>query len=180
MLILAPEVEVVAGSGGRPWKNIVVALQPHPTSVDREPRRRGPKSSSSTPKPWASANNEGALSEILVFNNKIAQVHLPVSQNHAPIGSRRPRSPEILTKHQSSPRTKPADQAKYLQRCTDDLYAWQAKARAQQKPFVLHDGPPYANGSLHAGHAVNKILKDLICRTELQQGTTTAHTHIEA
>ena len=75
-----PEVEVLVGSGGRPWKNIVVALQPHPTSVHREPRRRGPKSSSSTPQPWASANNEGALSEILVFNNQIAQVHLPVSQ----------------------------------------------------------------------------------------------------
>ncbi|OBT86291.1 isoleucyl-tRNA synthetase [Pseudogymnoascus sp. 03VT05] len=75
-----------------------------------------------------------------------------------------------LPKSTFPPRTKPADQAKYLQRCTDDLYAWQAKVRAQQKPFVLHDGPPYANGSLHAGHSVNKILKDLICRTELQQG----------
>ncbi|KFY41452.1 hypothetical protein V494_02999 [Pseudogymnoascus sp. VKM F-4513 (FW-928)] len=75
-----------------------------------------------------------------------------------------------LPKSTFPPRTTPADQAKYLQRCTDDLYAWQAKVRAQQKPFVLHDGPPYANGSLHVGHAVNKVLKDLICRTELQQG----------
>ena len=32
------------------------------------------------------------------------------------------------------------------------------------KKFILHDGPPYANGDLHLGHALNKILKDIICR----------------
>jgi isoleucyl-tRNA synthetase len=37
-------------------------------------------------------------------------------------------------------------------------------------PFILHDGPPYANGSLHIGHALNKILKDIICRVKVQQG----------
>jgi isoleucyl-tRNA synthetase len=31
-------------------------------------------------------------------------------------------------------------------------------------PFILHDGPPYANGALHIGHALNKILKDIINR----------------
>ncbi|MGL4620164.1 MAG: class I tRNA ligase family protein, partial [Chroococcidiopsis sp.] len=36
--------------------------------------------------------------------------------------------------------------------------------------FTLHDGPPYANGSLHIGHALNKILKDIINRYQLQQG----------
>ncbi|MBD2084385.1 isoleucine--tRNA ligase [Coleofasciculus sp. FACHB-542] len=36
--------------------------------------------------------------------------------------------------------------------------------------FVLHDGPPYANGSLHIGHALNKILKDIINRYQLLQG----------
>lgn len=35
---------------------------------------------------------------------------------------------------------------------------------------MLHDGPPYANGNLHIGHALNKILKDIICRVKLQQG----------
>ena len=34
-------------------------------------------------------------------------------------------------------------------------------------PFVLHDGPPYANGELHIGHALNKILKDVINRLDL-------------
>lgn len=67
-------------------------------------------------------------------------------------------------------RVSPADQAKYLQRCTDDLYAWQRRARPADKEFVLHDGPPYANGELHIGHALNKILKDIICRVQLRQG----------
>ncbi|KAL4539563.1 hypothetical protein Ndes2437B_g02070 [Nannochloris sp. 'desiccata'] len=38
------------------------------------------------------------------------------------------------------------------------------------EPFTLHDGPPYANGDLHIGHALNKILKDFINRYELLQG----------
>jgi isoleucyl-tRNA synthetase len=37
-------------------------------------------------------------------------------------------------------------------------------------PFVLHDGPPYANGSLHIGHALNKILKDVINKYQILQG----------
>jgi isoleucyl-tRNA synthetase len=32
-------------------------------------------------------------------------------------------------------------------------------------PFTLHDGPPYANGHLHIGHALNKILKDMVVRS---------------
>ncbi|KAI9832621.1 MAG: isoleucine-tRNA ligase [Phylliscum demangeonii] len=42
--------------------------------------------------------------------------------------------------------------------------------RPASKSFVLHDGPPYANGSVHIGHALNKILKDVICRVQLGQG----------
>src|SRR5215813_3950436 len=41
----------------------------------------------------------------------------------------------------------------------------------QGKPlFVLHDGPPYANGHLHLGHAVNKTLKDIIVRSKTMAG----------
>jgi isoleucyl-tRNA synthetase len=36
--------------------------------------------------------------------------------------------------------------------------------------FILHDGPPYANGSLHMGHALNKILKDIINRYQILRG----------
>ena len=35
-----------------------------------------------------------------------------------------------------------------------------------RKVFVLHDGPPYANGNLHIGHALNKILKDFVARSQ--------------
>ncbi|MGP1946441.1 MAG: class I tRNA ligase family protein, partial [Arsenophonus sp. ER-LPS3-MAG3] len=35
-----------------------------------------------------------------------------------------------------------------------------------KKVFILHDGPPYANGSLHIGHSVNKILKDIIIKSK--------------
>lgn len=59
----------------------------------------------------------------------------------------------------------------YLSKC-DDLYAWQQRERASSthERFVLHDGPPYANGDLHVGHALNKIVKDIICRANLVTG----------
>jgi len=43
-----------------------------------------------------------------------------------------------------------------------DIYNRLREARADAELFVLHDGPPYANGQLHIGHALNKILKDVI------------------
>ena len=49
-------------------------------------------------------------------------------------------------------------------------YDWQNSCRLFDQPFVLHDGPPYANGELHVGHALNKIIKDFICRWEVSQG----------
>ena len=39
-----------------------------------------------------------------------------------------------------------------------------------KKTFILHDGPPYANGHIHLGHALNKILKDIICRSFFKLG----------
>ncbi len=63
-------------------------------------------------------------------------------------------------------RAQAKDRPKYIKRCTDDLYAWQ-RARHLPRNFTLHDGPPYANGELHIGHALNKILKDIICRSRL-------------
>lgn len=51
-----------------------------------------------------------------------------------------------------------------------DLYG-QLRALGEQRPkFVLHDGPPYANGNIHIGHAVNKILKDIIIRSKTLAG----------
>ena len=44
------------------------------------------------------------------------------------------------------------------------LYEKILKKNEGKEPFVLHDGPPYANGEIHIGHALNKILKDTIVR----------------
>jgi isoleucyl-tRNA synthetase len=50
------------------------------------------------------------------------------------------------------------------------VYAWQRESRADAPLFVLHDGPPYANGELHMGHLLNKVLKDIVNRHELLRG----------
>ncbi len=47
-----------------------------------------------------------------------------------------------------------------------DLYKQLREARAGREKFILHDGPPYANGDMHIGHALNHILKDTVCRTQ--------------
>jgi len=52
-----------------------------------------------------------------------------------------------------------------------DLYALIQRETAERpESFILHDGPPYANGDIHIGHAVNKILKDFIVRGALMAG----------
>ena len=52
----------------------------------------------------------------------------------------------------------------------DDLYGEIRKARAGRDKFILHDGPPYANGQIHIGHAVNKILKDMVVKSKTLSG----------
>ena len=52
----------------------------------------------------------------------------------------------------------------------EDLYGRIRAARAGREQFILHDGPPYANGSIHIGHAVNKILKDIIVKSKTLSG----------
>ncbi|MEM8696611.1 MAG: class I tRNA ligase family protein, partial [Pseudomonadota bacterium] len=47
-----------------------------------------------------------------------------------------------------------------------DLYGKLRKARKGREKFILHDGPPYANGNIHIGHSLNKILKDLVVRSQ--------------
>ena len=47
-----------------------------------------------------------------------------------------------------------------------DLYQRQREDAKGREKFILHDGPPYANGHLHIGHALNKILKDVINRSQ--------------
>ena len=58
-----------------------------------------------------------------------------------------------------------------LQRWQDlDVYGNLRKQREGRDKFILHDGPPYANGSIHIGHAVNKILKDMIVKSRSFMG----------
>ncbi len=52
----------------------------------------------------------------------------------------------------------------------DDLYAQIRQACEGRPKFILHDGPPYANGDIHIGHAVNKILKDIIIKSKTLSG----------
>ena len=52
----------------------------------------------------------------------------------------------------------------------DDLYSKIRETFAGRPKFILHDGPPYANGAIHIGHAVNKILKDIIIKSKTLSG----------
>jgi len=68
--------------------------------------------------------------------------------------------------------------ANLSQREPERLSSWQSlhlyekirASRAGHKRFILHDGPPYANGHLHCGHALNKILKDIIIKSKTLSG----------
>ncbi|MCX8096903.1 MAG: isoleucine--tRNA ligase [Spirochaetes bacterium] len=50
------------------------------------------------------------------------------------------------------------------------VYERTLESRSKSKPYILHDGPPYANGHIHIGHALNKILKDIIVKNKLLEG----------
>ena len=52
----------------------------------------------------------------------------------------------------------------------DDLYQHIRQARAGCEKYILHDGPPYANGDIHLGHAVNKTLKDIVIKSKTLSG----------
>ncbi|WP_374284450.1 isoleucine--tRNA ligase [Novosphingobium sp.] len=65
------------------------------------------------------------------------------------------------------PQKEPGILARWLE---SDLYRKLREARAGRDKFILHDGPPYANGDMHIGHALNHILKDMVCRTRNLQG----------
>ena len=63
------------------------------------------------------------------------------------------REPQILAKWQAA-----------------DLYSQLREARKGREKFIFHDGPPYANGDMHIGHALNHILKDAVVRTQTLLG----------
>jgi len=51
-----------------------------------------------------------------------------------------------------------------------DLYRLMRQDAANRPPYILHDGPPYANGNIHIGHALNKVLKDVVIRSFQMRG----------
>ncbi|MFC3705468.1 isoleucine--tRNA ligase [Devosia honganensis] len=64
----------------------------------------------------------------------------------------------------------------WLQRWQDmDIYALQREQAKDRPLFTLHDGPPYANGNIHIGHALNKVLKDLVSRSMQMLGYNSAY-----
>ena len=65
----------------------------------------------------------------------------------------------------------PAREPGMLQRWEElDLYNELLKKNKDLPPFVLHDGPPFSNGDIHMGHALNKTLKDFIVRSQAMMG----------
>src|SRR5262245_5665338 len=65
----------------------------------------------------------------------------------------------------------PTKEPELLKRWAEmDLFAKLREASKDRPRFILHDGPPYANGNIHIGHALNKILKDVINRSRQMLG----------
>ena len=65
------------------------------------------------------------------------------------------------------PQNEPARLAGWMEQ---DLYGQIRAARAGAPRFILHDGPPYANGAIHLGHALNKCIKDFVVKTKTMAG----------
>lgn len=72
------------------------------------------------------------------------------------------------------PKREPETLKKWLD---NDLYGKLMKANEGKPLFVLHDGPPYANGDMHMGHALNKTLKDIIVRFKNMDGFKASYIH---
>lgn len=70
------------------------------------------------------------------------------------------------------PENEPKRLAKWAEQ---DIYHKVLEKNKDGKPFVLHDGPPYANGPIHIGHAFNKILKDFVNKSHAQRGYYTPY-----
>jgi isoleucyl-tRNA synthetase len=98
--------------------------------------------------------------------------------DHAPGGAETDYSTTLFLPETQFPMRAglPDREPTWLKRWEDmDIYGRQ-RAAGQGKPiFTLHDGPPYANGNIHIGHALNKILKDLVSRSKTMLGYNSAY-----
>jgi isoleucyl-tRNA synthetase len=75
-----------------------------------------------------------------------------------------------LPKTSFKSRPSPSDIDQYIKETGEHLYKWQRTNLPASSEIVFHDGPPYANGELHLGHALNKTLKDIINRYHVIRG----------
>lgn len=70
----------------------------------------------------------------------------------------------------------PQNEPKRLEKWEEmDIYGKVLEKNKDGKPFILHDGPPYANGPIHIGHAFNKVLKDFVNKSHAQMGMFTPY-----
>ena len=78
----------------------------------------------------------------------------------------------LLPKTKFPLRVNPSNQEPSIQKAAgfNHLYKWQLNRPNTEGNFILHDGPPYANGKPHMGHVLNKVLKDVINRYKLMRG----------
>eukprot|EP00729_Bicosta_minor_P001005 gene1005-17001_t len=82
----------------------------------------------------------------------------------------------LLPKTKFPMRANAAQREPKIAACFQDIYHWQRDANSSSSSdagpaqFIMHDGPPFANGPPHMGHALNKILKDIINRYHMLRG----------
>jgi isoleucyl-tRNA synthetase len=84
------------------------------------------------------------------YKLNLPQTEFPMKANLAQ------REPEMLTRWQEL-----------------DVYRLRQEQSAKHDKYIMHDGPPYANGAIHLGHAFNKIIKDIICKSHFLDGYAT-------
>jgi isoleucyl-tRNA synthetase len=70
------------------------------------------------------------------------------------------------------PRREPQTQERWKQM---DIYGFIRRSLKGKKKYILHDGPPYANGDIHIGHVLNKTLKDIVVKYKTMQGYDSAY-----
>lgn len=70
----------------------------------------------------------------------------------------------------------PENEPKRLEKWNKEEIYWKVLEKNKEgEPFILHDGPPYANGPIHIGHSFNKILKDFVVKSHAQRGFYTPY-----
>ncbi|MEY2539966.1 MAG: isoleucyl-tRNA synthetase [Verrucomicrobiota bacterium] len=124
--------------------------------------------------------NSNRTSEVIVWRNKFSkwQPRPPLLCPGSDVSVARPRMSQNYKETLNLPRTDFPMKANLTQREPELLKLWEEtrvyeqilKAREDRPLFVLHDGPPFANGDVHMGTALNKILKDFVVKSQSMLG----------